>query len=274
MRRAAGAVMTYACLLAAPVAAQQRPLVTQDPALVGQGQVIVEAGVETGADAFYPVSGLTGDRVSVPVAVTIGIAPNVDVQASTGYEWLSIGRREPAPLDFRVRRGGSTSDNIDVTLAMKMRVLSEGDRRPAVGLRFLVQLPTASNESGLGLDTLNFDAVILAGKTVKSFRIVGNAGLGIAGDVLQGSTQQDFFIGGVSVVRALSPSVDLLGEFAGRAVLFAETAPIGAEPRGQVRAAVRYTRGTWRVDGGVLLGTTRQDPGFGLIVGLSRSLSR
>jgi len=28
------------------------------------------------------------------------------------------------------------------------------------------------------------------------------------------------------------------------------------------------------VDGGVLLGTTRQDPGFGLIVGRSRSLSR
>jgi len=274
MRRAAGAVMTYVCLLAAPVSAQQRPLVTQDPVLVGQGQVIVEAGVETGSDAFCVVSGLTGDRVAVPVAVTVGIAPNVDVQASAGYQWLSIDRRGPAPLDFRVRPGGSTSDHIDATLAMKMRVLPEGDTRPAVGLRFLVQLPTASNESGLGLDTLNFDAVILAGKTVKSFRIVGNAGLGIAGDVLQGSTQQDFFIGGVSVARPLSPSVDLLGEFAGRAVLFTETAPIGAEPRGQVRAAVRYTHRAWRVDGGVLFGTTRQGPDFGLIVGLTWHASR
>jgi hypothetical protein len=52
-------------------------------------------------------------------------------------------------------------------------------------------------------------------------------------------------------------------------VLFADQPPIGAEPHGQVRAAARYTRGRWRADAGVLIGTTRQDPDIGLSVGLT-----
>ncbi len=158
---------------------------------------------------------------------------------------------------------------IDVTLGMKVRVLAEGARRPGLGLRFATELPNASNESGLGLDTLNFVGTILVGKTVGAFRLVGNAGVALLSDVLQGSLQHDAFVGSVSVAYALRPSLDLVGELAGRQVLFADQPPIGAEPHGQVRAAARYTRGRWRADAGVLIGTTRQDPDVGLSVGLT-----
>ena len=249
--------------------AQQRPLVTQDPEVIGNGRLLVESGVETGANTWYPVSGLTGDRVAWPTGVSFGLGTVAELQIDGGYQWLSIDRRDVAPLDFRVRPGAHTSDVIDVTVATKVRVFAEGARRPAVGVWFASELPNASNENGLGLDTLNFVATLLAGKTVGAFRIVGNAGIAIMSDVLEGSSQQDAFVGSVSVAYALRPSVDLVSELSGRRVLFANLPTIGAEARGQVRTAVRYLRGPWRGDAGLILGTTRQDPDIGLAIGLT-----
>lgn len=254
---------------AASADAQQRPLQTQDPEVIGDGRLLVEAGVETGANILYPVSGLTGDHVALPVGVSIGLGRTVELQVDAGYQWLSIDRRDLAPLDARVREGDRTSDVIDAVIATKIRMLAEGARRPAVGVRFATELPNASNESGLGLDTLNFSAALLVGKTVGAYRIVGNAGVALLSDVLQGSLQEDAFVGGVSVARALTPSLDAVAEFAGRQVLFADVPPIGAEPRGAIRAAVRYTRGPWRVDAGLVVGTTRQEPDIGVIAGIT-----
>lgn len=249
--------------------AQQRPLVTQDPEVIGAGTVLVESGVETGSNIWYPVSGLTGDRVGVPIGLSVGLGTVAELQIDGGYQWLAIDRRDFAPLDSRVGPGDRTSDVIDVTLAMKVRVLEEGARRPGIGVRFATELPNASNESGLGLDTLNFVGTILLGKDVAAFRVVGNLGVAVLSDVLQGSLQHDAVVGGASVTYTIRPSIDVVGEFAGRQVLFADRAPIGAEPRGQVRAAVRYTRGGWRADGGLVMGTTRQDPDIGVSVGLT-----
>jgi Putative MetA-pathway of phenol degradation len=249
--------------------AQQRPLVTQDPEVIGDGRLLVESGLETGANVWYPVSGLTGDRVALPIGLSFGLGSVTEVQIDSGYQRLAIERRDFAPLDFRVHPGDHTSDVIDVTLAMKVRVLAEGARRPGLGLRFATDLPNASNESGLGLDTLNFSGTILVGKTIGAFRLVGNAGVALLSDVLQGSLQHDAFVGSVSMAYALRPSLDLVGELAGRQVLFADHPPIGAEPHGQARAAARYTRGRWRADAGVLVGTTRQAPDIGLSVGLT-----
>ena len=264
--RPAGVPRIVACAVAIALSssvraeAQQRPLVTQDPEVIGDGRVLVESGFETGTNVWYPVSGLTGDRLAVPVGVSLGLGNVTELQIDSGYQRLAIEQRDFAPLDFRVHPGDHTSDVIDLTLGMKVRVVAEGARRPGLGLRFATELPNASNESGLGLDTLNFVGTILVGKTVGAFRLVANAGVALLSDVLQGSLQHDAFVGSVSVAYALRPSVDLVGELAGRQVLFADQPPIGAEPHGQVRAAARYTRGGWRADAGVLIGTTWQTP--------------
>jgi len=267
--RVVACAVAMAILGAGRAGAQQRPLLTQDPEVIGDGRLLVESGVETGSNIWYPVSGLTGDRVAVPIGVSIGLGTVTELQIDGGYQWLSIDRRDVAPLDFRVRSGARMSDVIDVTVATKVRVFGEGPRRPAVGVRFATELPNASNESGLGLDTLNFVATILAAKTVGAFRIVGNTGIALLSDALEGSSQQDAFVGSVSIAYALRPSMDLVGELSGRQVLFADQPPIGAEPRGQLRGAVRYTRGAWRGDAGLIVGTTRQDPDIGLSVGLT-----
>ena len=65
-----------------------------------------------------------------------------------------------------------------------------------------VASPNASNESGLGLDTTDFHAQALIGKTVQSIRFVANFGLGILGDPTQGANQNDVLDYGFSGLRS------------------------------------------------------------------------
>ena len=60
-----------------PVAghAQQRPLVTEDPEVVGGGRVLLEGGIDYGRDILFPASGLTGDLLRAPlIGVSVGIS--------------------------------------------------------------------------------------------------------------------------------------------------------------------------------------------------------
>jgi hypothetical protein len=256
--------------LCAPASAQQRPLTTQDPEVIGDGRVLAEAGVETGTNAWYPLSGLRGDRFAVPVGICLGLGRFAELQLDTGYNWLGIDSREDAPLAFRVPPDITrTSDIIDVTVATKLRVLSEGKHRPSIGVRFETRLPNASNESGLGLDTTDFYFSILAGKTIGSFRIVGNAAIGILGNPLVATIQSDAFRGSLSVAHAVTRTVDIVGEVSGQSVWFATVPPPGAEPLGEVRTGVRYTRGSLRFDGGMLFGFTERSPDVGVIAGVT-----
>ena len=255
---------------ASTVCAQQRPLTTEDPEVIGDGRVLVEAGIETGTSVRYPLSGLHGDRVAMPVGISVGLGRFAEFQIDTGYTWLGIDGRDDAPLAFRVPPDITrTSDLIDVTVATKIRVLSEAARRPSLGVRFATRLPNATNESGLGLDTTDFYVSILAGKTIRSTRIVGNAGLGVLGNPLVGTVQSDAFRGGFSIAQAITKPVEIAGEVGGQSVWFATVPPPGAEPLGEVRAAVRYTRGRMRVDGGVLFGFTERSPAFGVMAGVT-----
>ena len=72
----------------------------------------------------------------------------------------------------------------------KIRIASEGVKRPAFGFRFATKLPNAGNESGLGLDTTDFFASILMGKTTRQVRIVGNFGLAILANPTEATSQK------------------------------------------------------------------------------------
>jgi len=199
------AVAVLACLPAV-AAAQQRPLVTEDPETIGAGRLLLETGLDYGRGVEYPVSGLTGQLLRVPlIGVSIGISSIAELQLDGGlYNRLAISERRPAPLSNMVTAtGDSTSSVEDLVVATKIRVLGETAGRPAFGLRLATKLPNASNESGIGLDTTDFTASILAGKTVRSVRTVVNAGFGILGDPIVGSRQSDVITYGASLARAL-----------------------------------------------------------------------
>jgi hypothetical protein len=262
--------LVFFLALAAPAAAQQRPLVTEDPETIGAGRMLLEGGIDYGRDVLFPASGLTGNLLRAPlIGISFGISSIAELQIDGGlFNSLSITERREAPLDDMLDfDGDSTSDVEDIVVATKVRFLSEGTTRPAMAVRFATKLPNAGNESGIGLDTTDFYVTGIAAKTVQSIRIVGNVGLGILGDPVRGDRQNDVLTYGLSFARALTSATEVVGEVNGRANLRGDEAPVGTESKSALRFGARYTRGLVRIDGGILIGLTSRDPGIGLMAG-------
>ena len=268
----AAAPMIALVLLPTSAGAQQRPLVTEDPETIGAGRVLLEGGVDYASGATYPASGLEGGLVRFPlIGLSVGVSSIAEIQIDgASYDRLSITSRRPAPLSRMVTaRGNSTSDAEDIVIGTKVRIAPEGTRRPAFAFRFATKLPNASNESGLGLDTTDFFASILLGKTTQSIRIVGNVGVGILGDPTRGDRQNDVLTYGLSFARAVTNAAEAVGEVNGRVDTRNGAPPPGTESRGTVRMGARYTIGGWRADGALLLGLTTNDPGVGVTAGVT-----
>ena len=266
-------LVTAVIILAASAAfAQQRPLVTEDPETIGAGRVLLEGGIEHLRDAKYPVSGLEGDLTRVPLlGISIGVSSIAEIQIDqASFQRLNITTRRRGPLtDLMTATGSSTTDTDDLLIGAKIRIVPERARRPAFGFRFATKLPNANNESGLGLDTTDFFASILAGKTTESVRLVGNIGFAILGDPTNGNRQNDEVTYGVSFARAITNGAEVVGEVNGRANTRSAGPLPGTESHGLVRMGLRYTRGGGRVDGGVLIGVTDNDPDIGFTVGFT-----
>ncbi len=270
---AIGVATVLATLLwtASPASAQQRPLVTEDPETIGSGRLLFEAGLDYEQDVEFPLSGLRGDLFSVPnVGISVGLSSIAELQIDGGfYQKLSITEQVPAPLTPLLDIDGDHTTSVrDIFIGTKIRMLSETSGRPSIGFRFATRLPNASNESGLGRDTTDFQASFLVGKTVQSIRFVGNIGLQILEDPTQAATQDDLLLYSFSLARALAEGFEVVGEINGRAN-FAETTAVGAEDRGLLRLGARYTRGSVRVDGAFIIGLTPRDPDFGFTTGLT-----
>ena len=268
-----GILTVIACaLVAAPAAAQQRPLVTEDPEVVGAGMVLIEGGFDYARDVLYPASGLQGNLIRVPtLGISVGLSSIAEFQIDGGfYNGLAITHTGvgPAPLAYMMTVTGDTTHDVeDIVVATKIRIAAEGPSRPSFGLRFATKLPNAGNESGLGLDTTDFHVQLLVGKTSKSIRVVGNVGLGILGDPTRGDNQNDVVDYGLSLARAVKEGVEIVGEVNGRASTRGGTPPAGTESRGIMRLGARFTHGTVRIDAGLLLGMTSRDPSVGFTAG-------
>jgi hypothetical protein len=263
------AIVLLLTLFVPSASAQQRPLVTEDPETIGAGLILLEGGFDALHEVYYPASGLQGNLLRIPtLGVSFGISSIAELQIDGGIlNRLSVTSRKDAPLsDLLDFSGDSTHDVEDIVLATKIRVAAEGPSRPSFGVRFATKLPNASNENGLGLDTTDFFASLLLGKTVQSIRFVGNVGLGILADPVDGNRQNDVLTYGTSVARALRQGLELVGELNGR-LSTRDNAPIGTESRGAMRLGARFTKSTVRVDVGVIFGLTSRDPSIGLTAG-------
>ena len=262
-----------ALLLATSAAAQQRPLVTEDPETVGAGLILVEAGFDHQKRVYFPVSGLTGDLLRFPtLGVSLGVSSIAEIQIDgTPHQRLTVTEREPGPLAHLLTfEGDRATDVDDLVIGTKVRLVPEGVGRPAIALRIATKLPNAGNESGLGTDTMDFYFATLVGKTVQSVRFVGNVGFGILSDPIEGHEQNDVLTYGFSVARAVAEGVEVVGEVNGRVGFNpVEEIPPGTENRGMLRFGGRFTRSTVRLDGGIIVGLTSRDPSFGFTAGLT-----
>ncbi|GMV23305.1 MAG: hypothetical protein AMXMBFR57_32540 [Acidimicrobiia bacterium] len=258
--------------IAAPVLAQSRPLVTEDPETVGPGQILVESGIDYARKAKFPASGLEGTLWRIGTfGLSFGVSSIAEIQLDGGLRnRLSITDRMPAPLSGMLTvDGDTTSDVEDLVVGAKVRFLSETAGRPSMAVRFSTKLPNAGNESGLGLDTTDFQIGLAGAKTVESVRIAANVGLGILGDPERGDRQNDVFLYGLSVARAVATGFEVVAEINGRANTRSGVPPIATESRSVMRAGTRLTRGPVRLDAAMAFGITDRDAPWALTAGFT-----
>lgn len=269
----AGPWMLALGLMTAPATAQQRPLLTEDPEPVGDGLVLLEAGFDHAWDQTFPVSGLTGDLLRGPVlgiSVGLGSFAEVQIDGLASSRLLISSRDADAPLAHMLDVPGDTTRSWDdLVVGTKVKIVSERTLLPSFALRFATRLPNASNEAGLGPDTIDFFQSLLIGKTMQSVRVVGNIGLGILSDPTRGDRQNDVLTYSISLAKAFAPGAEIVGEMQGLVSTRTGVPPPGTESHGRMTFGVRFTRGPVRIDGGFFTGTSSRGPAAGLTGGLT-----
>lgn len=252
------------------VAAQQRPLITEDVEVVKPGAVRIDFGFDFTQRKTYPVSGLQGDLSRLGVAsMTFGLAPNVEVEVGgVIHNALAINRRGASAIPLNLKSNNSTSDVGDFFIATKIKVRNETNRIPAIGVRFGAQLPNSNQARGMGLNQTNFFMTALASKTVGKFRVSGNIGLGILTAPTELFSQNDVMLYGLSVVYPLNDRVSLLGEVNGR-LNTRKTAPLGTESDGEARFGARIKASGLLWDVSALTGINKNSIKSGVSFGLT-----
>jgi len=255
--RCAGTVVGTWLGLAGWAGAQTRPLQTEEATTAPRGTSVLEIGAEAIRNEPNFVTGHLRDRWAGPILRFV-YSPSDNVEMDV--EWTArVGQR--ADPDF-----GSVSDWGDVGLRAKLRLVEEGDARPALAARFGVLLPETSFGNGLGPNALRMSVQLLATKTIGATTLSGNAGLALHDEVHRPHEQRDFLAYGLAAEVRLRPRLAVVGEWAG----LAGSGMPGADAHSELRAGVRLGAGDWRADGALRRGLDAADGTWGLTAGVSR----
>lgn len=257
------------------VAAQQRPLITEDVDIIPPGTLRIEAGIDFLQSAKFPVSGLTGDLTRVGViGVNIGFAPNVELQIEgVAQNFLSINSRTPGAIPLTLAPGTNTANDIgDFTIAAKIKLRSETQRGPSFGFRFGVQLPNSNEAHGIGLNQTNAFGSILVGKKFGDngrLNTFGNLGIAILTAPTQLFSQNDVLTYGVAGIFRLNRQFSLAGEVNGRANTRPGDGPLGTESQAEARLGMQVRASGLRFDFAGIKGLTRFTHNSGVTVGVT-----
>jgi hypothetical protein len=250
---------------------QARPLLTEDVEVLRPGVVRLQAGFAFQQDQDFPLSGLNGDPTRIAdIGVRIGVSANVELQIDgTIRQVVSLNGPFRDPL-IPLELGSNQFDAKDVgdfTVATKIRISREGKLLPALGLRFGFEMPNTNQAHGIGTNTTNIFADVLAGKSVGRARVFGNLGIGILQAPTQTFAQNDVVRYGLGFRFPFNDRARLVGEVNGR---YSVRSPLpGTESRSEARLGVQVDAGGLRWDAAGTLGLTRWSPQSGLVFGVT-----
>jgi hypothetical protein len=259
---------------AASVAAQNRPLRTADAEIIETGTLRAEVGLEFLHDIDFPLSGLSGDLTSAGVTnLRLGLGKIVEVQLDGSIQnFLDVKRRGLSYVpDLRLSGTNSTHDIGDFSLATKIRMLSEGQRRPSLGLRFGFKMPNSKQSHGIGTNTLSVFGLFIAQKHFGRLNIYGNAGLAILQAPNGKFSQNDELLYGAAFNYSVHRLVNVVGEVAGRYNSRKISVNlVGTESQSQARLGVQILAGGFRWDFAGIAGIASNDPRSGFTFGVSK----
>jgi hypothetical protein len=272
------AILIFITTICLTVSAQQRPLLTDDVDIVPQGAIDIGAGVEFLQNAKFPLSGLKGDLTRVgDIRIRTGFASNVELQIEgTLQNFLAInGQLGPSAFPLSVT-GNSANDFDDFTVSTKIKLLSEGHSRPAVGIKLGFQMPNTDQARGIGTNQINVFTKFLVGKKFGKragrnplANIYGNIGLAIMTAPIERFTQNDVVLYGLAGIFRVTDHINIVGEVNGRANTRNGAAPLGTESVGQFRIGSQIKASGLRFDTAAVFGLTRFSPRTGIVFGVT-----
>ncbi len=192
------ALLLLAAFAAVPSAAfAGHPLGTEDPGVLGTGNVEVELNFER--DHFR------GDArgTAVGAVATVGVAPRIDLLLSSAY--LFAGDPEASPSSVR----GMGDTEIDV----KARLAERKGLRPALGAKAGVKLPTADHEKGSGTGAADGLFTAIAGWEGGPLNVFLNAKYTLAGRSLIDRSRNDALLGSLACEYEVRDKASLVGEY-------------------------------------------------------------
>ncbi len=254
-------------------AAQQRPLITEDVDIIKPGLIRIETGIEFLQDQKFTLSGLRGDLTKLAdTRLSFGLAPNVEFQIEwTIQNFLSINGRSSSAVPLKLGANETDANDVgDVTLWMKMKLRNETERWPAIGFRFGVRLPNTDQTRGIGTNTTDFYASILAGKKLlnKRLNLFGSIGLGILQAPLDRFTQNDVLLYGLAGIYTVNERLNIVGEVNG----FHSTrrrAPLGTEDYSEARIGAQLRALGVRWNAAAIFGLSDRAPRTGFALGVT-----
>jgi hypothetical protein len=258
-------------------AAQDRPLQTPDAEVVPQGTVRVEAGFDFLQDVSYPLSGLSGDLTNVAdVDLRLGVGKTVEVELSgVAQQFLDIKQQGASFVPVLSLTGpDSTRDNGDFSFSSKIRIFSEGHRRPALAMEFGFIMPNSNQERGIGNNATDIYSEFIWERDFRQLDLFGDLGIEIMTAPNALFSQNDETLYGAAFRYPLGSHVHLVGEVNGRYTpRKIIPALYGTESRGQARLGLDVAAGGFVWDVAAIKGIYRYDPSYGWTFGVTRDVS-
>lgn len=275
MRRAFFSSLTF-LLLAAVAAGQDRPLRTVDAETIAPGTLRAQIGFDFLQDVDFPLSGLNGDLSSFGVIhFRMGIGKIAEFQLQGVIQnFLDIKSRGVSfagPL--QLSGTNTTHDYGDFSLATKIRLIAEGDKRPGVAFQFGFIMPNSNQARGIGTNTTNVFALVALEKHLKGVKLMGDLGLEILQAPSALFSQNDVLLYGAAFSVPVRSRLHIVGEVAGRhSTRNINAALIGTESQSQARFGVQILAGglTWDIAG--IAGLQAHDPKTGVTFGVSKDI--
>ncbi len=210
-------ILLLFCCLISIAYPQQRPLAVESASLLESGHAQCEAGFSYFRHQPFHLSGLTGNLMKFgTVRFAAALSEFVELQTEgTLLDLLKVTKRDSAFNSALAPQSDLTGDIGDFFIWTKFKLLSEYRSGVGISMRFGVQLPNASNESGLGVDEMNFFSSILLQKHLGGVLTV-NAGLGILTDPTLPGEQHDVFMYGAEYSLPVGAQSFVFAQLGGR----------------------------------------------------------
>ena len=263
-----------ALLLATPAAAAAQ--LRRDPAVqpiveACPGDILLGLGASYGARQSFPLSGLTGNLLSLGT-ITFAYSPAAAVVVElTGdlQNVLHITGRDSSHVELEDGvADGTTHDFGDFRIGVAL--MPFGDQQGlSGGVQVEVTLPNSNERRGIGTNTTDVRLAALGSYGAGELRLTGDLGIAILEAPLENFQQNDVVVYGAELLYRPRGGGWRVGLGVDGRASTRGTVPVGTEDLGEVRGIAEYGPGAWVLDLDVAIGYAGTSPDWALRGGVS-----